>query len=324
MNSRELVVRAIEFEGPERVPLWFTELSIFDAVEVPSSFVGGFPKTWKPLSGKSGYDEWGCFWTVPSKDGWSTMGMVTGHPLHSWSKLDEYEFPQLKLVADVESYRRSFPEKYLVGSVPFTLFERMHFLRGFTNLMLDFHMNRDKVSYLAERVASVQSELVRQWGELNVDGILFTDDWGSQQGLFTSPSIFRAIFKPRYRMLFDLAHKYNMHVFLHSDGRISEIIPDFIEVGVDVINLPQPRSLFGIDYLGKNFGGKICFLANVDNQTTLVKGSEDEIRMEALHLIRSLGCFNGGLIAGWIDPCDTLALKIPRERLLSAFDTLRG
>ena len=321
MNSREIVIRAIEFDGPERVPL-YSFLEDTDVVDLPlliSDPVTG----WDYATCRAGEDEWGCYWTTMER----TMGQVTGHPLSDWRKLETYEFPdpyaERRFSLAKEKKRRvSGEERYLMGWVPFTLFERMHFLRGFRNLLVDLHVNKDKVLLLADKVLSVQIEIVKQWAELGVDGVGFTDDWGGQEGLFIPPKLFREIFKPRYRRLFDAVHRRGMHAFLHSDGQIREIIPDFIEIGLDVINVQQPR-LLGIDDLGRDFGGRICFCSLVDNQTTLIYGAREEIRREARHLVEALGRFNGGLIAGWLDECDVRALGIPMDNIRIMCDAFR-
>ena len=108
----------------------------------------------------------------------------------------------------------------------------------------------------------------------------------------------------------------------NSDGKIHSIIEDFINVGLDVINIPQPISLFTLNFLGENFGGKICFLTCVDNQTTIYDSNE-KIRCEAKKIVDCLGRFNGGLIAGWIDPCDTIALKVQLENIRVACQTFK-
>ncbi len=321
MYGRDLVVDAIDFSSPERVPIWFTELNESDVIELSAKFVGGYKRTWDPFNGVSGFDEWSCYWSVPLSGEWKTMGIVTGHPMEDWSNLENYRFPKFKIV--LNSSQSTFDKsKYVVGSVPFTLFERMHFLRGFKNLLTDFYKYPEKVSLLADYVLDVQLDLVKQWCEIGVDGIFFTDDWGSQQGLFVAPQIFRRIFKPRYKILFDTLHEYGVHAILHSDGKIHSIIGDFIDVGLDVINITQPTSLFSLPFLSSNFGGKICFLTNVDNQTTIY-GSKDKMRFEAKEIIYYLGKFNGGLIAGWIDPCDTIALKVPLENIRVACDAFK-
>lgn len=78
-----------------------------------------------------------------------------------------------------------------------------------------------------------------------------------------------------------------------------------------------------MDYLREHLGGKICFCCVVDNQTTLVYGTEEEIRRETKTLIETLGSFNGGLIAGLVDACDVRALEIPEKNILIMYDAFK-
>ena len=105
------------------------------------------------------------------------------------------------------------------------------------------------------------------------------------------------------------------HVHFHSDGNIMEIIPDLIEIGVDMLN-PQLKAV-GIDRLAKQFGGKICIRSDLDQQYILPKGSPQEVKRHVLEVIRALGDFRGGLIA-----CGQLGPDVPlknAEAMMKAF-----
>lgn len=320
MNSREIVIKAIEFDDPERIPLQFPDLGYNDMEGLPLLPNHDAGTGWSPSAGRSGEDEWGCYWTIlPSRP---NMGQVTGHPLSDWRNLMNYEFPDLKLPPVDLEHKRRIEGKYLMGGT-LTLFERMHFLRGFQNLLLDFQINKDKVLTLADKVLEVQLELAKQWAELGIDGIGMTDDWGGQDKLFIKPKMWREIFKPRYKKLIDAIHKGGMHAHMHSDGQIAEIIRDWIEVGLDVLNPPSIRALFGIESFGRAFGGKICILTGVDDQTTLIHGTREEIVLEVQQLISALGHFNGGLIAGWTDPCDTRSLEVPLKNIETMYEAFK-
>ncbi|MBO3804234.1 MAG: hypothetical protein JTT11_10290, partial [Candidatus Brockarchaeota archaeon] len=95
MDSREAVIKAIEFEGPERVPLQFPDLGYTDIEGLPLLPTPDPGKGWRPSVGRSGEDEWGCYWTI--LPGRPNMGQVTGHPLSDWEKLGNYEFPEPRL-----------------------------------------------------------------------------------------------------------------------------------------------------------------------------------------------------------------------------------
>jgi len=305
MKSRDLVFKAIGFDGPEHVPMEFPSLGDVDIIRIPL-----FPDLEGWDLGRVCRDEWGCVWNTTDK----TMGRPVVHPLSNWENLDGYKFPDWRGRRRLKEAKRQFLKmrplkKYMIGSSNFTLFERMHFLRGFNNLMSDFHLNKNRVQLLADSVLELEIVLVKQWNEVGVHGVYFTDDWGYQKGLFVSPELWREIFKPRYAKLFQVTHEQGMHVFFHSDGRIYEIIPDLIECGADVLAIQL--KLNGINNLGRDFGGKVCFAGGVDYQSTLVYGTKDDIRHEAQLLVESLGRSNGGFIA---QECDELeALGIPKE-----------
>jgi len=293
MNRREIVIKAIEFDGPERLPLMFPTFDDTDFKSLPLVIAD-------PVTGwdghRSGEDEWGCYWTVMRE----TMGQVTGHPLADWRNYETYGFPnpydEKRFSKAKETKKKNKEERYLMGSVSFTLFERMHFLRGFQNLLMDLYQDRGKVLTLADKVLSIQMEIVKQWSDFGVDGVLFTDDWGTQEGTFIHPKMFREIFKPLYERLFSLVHKKEMHGMLHTDGKINEIIHDFVEAGLDIMHNPTPR-LLGIENLARILRGKMCYCCGCDNQTTLIYGTKEEIRREAKQLVEALGRFNGGFIA---------------------------
>jgi uroporphyrinogen-III decarboxylase len=293
MNRQEIVIRAIEFDGPEHVPLIFPIFRDADVAFLPLLIAD-------PVTGwdghRSGEDEWGCYWTVMGE----TIGQVTGHPLADWDNFETYKFPDPyneKRFSKVEEAKKQIKEqKYLMGNVWFTLFERMHFLRGFPNLLIDLNRDKRKVLILADRILDIQIEIVKQWADFGVDGIAFTDDWGGRERTFIHPKIFREIFKPRYKRLFDSVHREGMHAYLHSDGKINEIIHDLVEAKLDVLHNPTPR-LLGINNLARSIGGKMCFCCCCDNQSTMIYGTKAEIRKEAKYLVDALGCFKGGFIA---------------------------
>ncbi|MBC8275597.1 MAG: DUF3830 family protein [Chloroflexi bacterium] len=91
-------------------------------------------------------------------------------------------------------------------------------------------------------------------------------------------------------------HKAGAHVWFHSDGYIMDIIPDFIEIGVDVLNLNQ-LNLNGIDEIGERFGGKVCFFGGLDQQRILPFGSVEEVERHVKHIIQTLAGYEGGYIA---------------------------
>ena len=107
--------------------------------------------------------------------------------------------------------------------------------------------------------------MVGEWGKTDVSAIFLTDDLGSQNALMMSPAMWRRHFKEHYRRIFAEAHRWGKDVWFHSCGNVASIIPELIEVGVDVLDplQPGPLDLAGV---ARQFGGKVAFSGGIDDQ----------------------------------------------------------
>jgi len=137
-------------------------------------------------------------------------------------------------------------------------------------------------------------ELHKRYSD-RVHGVFFTDDWGTQQAIFVPLSIFRKFFYPRYEQLISEVHGYGYHFILHTCGKVNELVPLFIELGVDVLNMQQPR-VYGIEEIGERFAGRVCFLTTADIQNTLPKNDPELVREEVELLVKSWSTPEGGFI----------------------------
>jgi hypothetical protein len=188
--------------------------------------------------------------------------------------------------------------KYVTTGIFMLLFERMHALRGFQNTLEDLYLEREKIEQLADRIVAfdlgiIENIAARFPGQIH--GFTYTDDWGTQLDTFISPRQWNEFFKPRYERIAAACHAHGWHVWMHSCGRINKFIPGLIEAGVNVLNLEQPRAL-GIEEIGRQFAGKVCFSSGCDIQQTLPFRSEAEIRAEARLLLDCWATPAGGFI----------------------------
>ena len=127
------------------------------------------------------------------------------------------------------------------------------------NTFIDLCDNECEVRRLLDALAKYLVTLTQSWGELGVDAILYPDDWGTQTALMISPAMWRKYFKANYRNVFDEAHRLGMDVILHSCGNVMDLVPDLIDVGVDVLDPLQPGAM-DIAVLARRFGGHCRFL----------------------------------------------------------------
>ncbi len=109
-------------------------------------------------------------------------------------------------------------------------FERLQFLRGTENLMMDLALNLQDMLKLLHVVHDFYMREIDLWCKTQVDGICFMDDWGAQRSLLIDPSMWRKIFKPLYSDYIRLIHSYGKKAFMHSDGCISDILGDMAEL----------------------------------------------------------------------------------------------
>jgi uroporphyrinogen decarboxylase len=170
-------------------------------------------------------------------------------------------------------------------------------LCGFNNMLMAPYLDTDNFLHLQDKVMEFNLAKIDEWLKRGVDGIFFSDDWGSQRGLLMNPEDWRKFYKPAYKKMFEHVRSGGAHVWMHSCGNIIAILPDLIEIGLNVLNPVQPQAM-DVGLLAREFGGKVCFNGGVDVQGTMVSGTPDDVRREVYELIELFGSFTGGYIGG--------------------------
>ncbi len=302
MTSKEIVLRAIEFRDPPRVPINYCnrDFDSSDVLAAGAAAAAGFAPT------VPGETEWGYVWHT--LDG--TMGQPTRSPLQDPERVGSYVPPDPFAAGrfdHVPAWIEANQEKFLRFSVGISGFNQATFLRGFEEFLMDLHTDPALAERVLDFVFDFENGLIDQAAKLPVDCICFGDDWGTQDGLLISPRVFRKVFKHRYADQFARAHRAGKKVWFHTCGDVWAIIPDLIEVGVDVLELLQP-DVFGVERLAREFGGKVCFCCSVDHQRRALKGTRDEIHAYARLLNESLGSHHGGFI-GYVEDYASLGMS---------------
>ena len=203
------------------------------------------------------------------------------------------------------------------GSEPFLKYCR---LRGLEQAFMDLALKPDIVHYCLDRLFDLcYKETERIYDQIpgRVLVSYVEEDLGSQDSLLFSPAQIHEFLIPRMKRMMDLVHSAGAYVFHHSDGAVRAIIPDMIEIGIDVLNPVQWRCK-GMEREGlkADFGDSLVFHAGVDNQYTLPFGSVDEVREEVLDNIRILG-EGGGYILG---PCHNIQSVGPPENVVAMYE----
>jgi len=239
-----------------------------DIATAPSPYNPSPRATGDPYAVGEYTDEWGCVFQ-------NLHGGVIG----------EVKQPMLNDLADRHSIRppyeilpdtsaRDSVNRFCAGTDLFVNtacfprpWERYQFIRGSENSYVDIMMPEEGGGELLRSIHEYYLKELEFWVKTDVDAVFFMDDWGSQQQLLIPPPVWRELFKPLYRDYCDMAHAHGKFAFMHSDGCISEIYEDLIEVGVDALN----SQLFVMDMadLEKRAKGKITFWGEIDRQHVL-------------------------------------------------------
>lgn len=302
MMPREVVRRAIEFRSPPRVPIHYCNRDF----EHSDTLTTGYAATpgWTPS--EPGMTEWGYIWRTLDR----TMGQPHQHPLADWAQLETYVPPDPHASGRLDhlpEWSRTNRDRYLIFGIGISGFNCAMFLRGVEQFLMDLHIERTKAERVLDMVFGFENAIIEQLVPYDLDCVKFGDDWGTQNGLMTNPTIWRTVFKPRYAEQYELVRRQGKHTWLHTCGNVWDIIPDLIEIGLDVLELLQP-DLFGVERLGREFGGHICFCCSVDHQRRACYGSREEIFDYARRLKQNLGRHDGGFIA-YIEDYSSLGMS---------------
>jgi uroporphyrinogen decarboxylase len=312
VTSRQIVRQSLAFASPPRIPYAM-------GCGFPSDFRGVHRKPapnrrQQPWTRRETYwnmiDEWGNEWRRLES---VTKGEVfRGAIEEGWHLLEQYAWPEVdradlyeEAAGQVREYHRE--GYYVQGGVGMS-FDIARYMRRMEVFLADCASEPDRVEILLGRIADLLERQVHRYADIGVDGIASGEDWGTQDRLLVSPAMFRRLFKPIYRRVVGAARSRGLSFRLHSCGFVREIIPDWIETGVEILQFDQPE-LHGIGYPAEQFGGRVHFECPVDIQTTLQTRDHPCIRRAARDYIdRLAGPFGGGFIAGYYGSNEAIGL----------------
>jgi len=270
-------------------------------------------------------DEWGVEHAIAeynTKFGKGRYIEIVGCPLAEDSAIDSYQAPdphRPELYTQVERLVRRFKDEYWVtGGTPLTILETAFALRGRERLLMDLGTDHDLVERLLKIPYDYHLVAAQKLIDLGVDMLRLADDVGSQNAMMISPHTWRRFPKPLMAEFILTLRRVNPQVVIayHSDGLIYSIIPDLIEIGVDVLNPIQPLCM-DPERLKREYGEHLCFWGSLDVQYTLPCGTPEDVRKEVITRLKTIGK-DGGLIIG---PSHMVQLDTPPESFWAMVDT---
>ncbi len=241
-------------------------------------------------------------------------------------QINAYNFPDPHAEGRFDDARyavNTYGQDYgIIADLECTIFETAWYLVGLEKLLTDLMMNASYIDPLLDKIMDINLEVGKELIRLGADIIWAGDDFGGQHGVIMSPEIWRVHFKPRIKYIFEEFRKVNPDIKIawHSCGSILPLIPDFIEIGLDILNPIQPRAR-DMDpvNLKKEFGKDLIFFGGIDIQELLPSGTPEQIRDDVYQKIEILGK-NGGYI---IAPAHNIQDDTPVENVLAFFEAVK-
>jgi uroporphyrinogen decarboxylase len=275
-------------------------------------------------------DDWGSGHIYAGPDDWFP-GI---HPLAdacTLAEIEAYPWPDMTDPTRFEGVRAEAQRwrdenVYASMGTPWLAFplERAFALQGTDNFLANLAGEPEFAEALLWKTQTLCKTLMdgflRECGDL-IDMVKIGDDLGSQVGLLMSPAMYRRMLKPIHADLIAfIKQRTKASVVFHTDGDVYDLLPDFIEIGVDVLNPVQASAGGMSDFAGlkRRFGDNLVFCGGIDTHHVLPNGTPDEVRAEVRRVIGTLGV-GGGYMLGAVH---TIMGDVPPENVLAMVDAV--
>lgn len=267
----------------------------------------GFPRE-KRINDNTFQDAFGIQWEQSEDNG---FGVAKNH-IFTEETFDEYEFPDPtmpELYSAIPKVIEENRERFIIAGRP-SYFETAWFTYGMENLLSDMVANESFVFKLLEKIHDFNMKTIEQFLKFDIDCIHINDDYGQQNGLIMGPSLWRKYFKPYLKESVEKIKSGGKYVRLHSCGDLSEIMPDIVELGIDILNPFQPEAM-DVYKIKREFGRYITFDGGVSEQKVMALGTPDDVEKETREKMEILGK-GGGYIVG---PSQGITRDVPVENI---------
>ena len=271
-------------------------------------------------------------WGVGSVEGDPGTWFPAIHPLaetHSIEDIESYLWPDMNDLTrvahvKVEAQKLADENKYAILATPWLAFplERAFAMQRMDRFMLNLGRYPDFARVLLTKIAelckTLMGHFLREIGD-NIDMIKIGDDLGMQNSLLMSPKMYRDIVKPIHAdYIAFIKERTKAKLFFHTDGDVFPLIPDFIEMGVDILNPIQTSAgkMSNLEELKKQFGKNIIFCGAIDTHHVLPFGTPDEVRAEVKRIIQILGQGGGYMLSS----VHTILPDVSAENVLAMVD----
>ena len=250
-----------------------------------------------------------------------------GGPLEKAETVEDilaYPFPTERQIVEPEAYRKRVAQlkqeqKFVIATFS-NPYKDAWLLRGMENILADYLINPEVLCALYDKLYEMYTRMAVRAARAGVDMISIIGDIAMQDRIVMGPEAWRTFDKPRMAALIRTCRAINPDVFffIHSDGNVTDLMDDLIEIGFNVVNPIQPECMDPVE-VKKRWGSKIVIHGGVSLQQALIKGGPADVRAEIEHLIRNCG-YDGGLV---MFPSNVIQPGTPVENVIACFHAAR-
>jgi len=347
MTSRERVLVAMRRQPPDRVPFDLSfgfaphqleRLLRLTGAESPEEYFDADTRMLTIATTRIRTDFSRYLGDLPPRttvDEWGVGHQPTDSTDEAHSHLEGFVYPMAQLATrrdaldyplpDIEAeYRYADLGREIAGvqgrglaalaTMTSTIFEVAWYMRGMERLLIDFVDNAEFAEALLDRITDKRRTQAARYAALGPDVITVGDDVGTQRAMLMSPAMWRRWLKPRLASVIAAARQVrpDVLIFFHSDGNVLPIIPDLIEIGVDILNPVQPECMDPAD-LKRRYGDRLSFWGTIGTQTTFPFGTPDDVRREVRTRAETVG-LGGGL---FLAPTHVIEPEVPFENIVA-------
>jgi uroporphyrinogen decarboxylase len=346
MKPVERFITALKGGMPDRVPIYEHLFSRSHQKELLGYSTGlyegetqariaakyGIDCIWTPINGFCGVeeivhaenetykDEWGITY---KKNGWPIIAQ-TGTPVKDRADWEKYVLPEayregrLKILKDTIHANEGELAIVLGFLGPFTMMTWyfMDFENFSLNMFMDPKLIHEMNNAFVEWTLKV-AQLAADHG--GVDAFQISDDWGGINGLLISPDHFREFFIMPFTRLVSGLKSLGKPVIMHNDGRLWDVLDDLVDTGIDAYHPVEKAAGMDLKKVKETYAGRICPIGNVNNKSTMVSGSPEEVKAETLECLKTAAPGGGYIIA----TDHSLHDDIPLENVFALIDTVK-
>ncbi len=346
VKSRERIITALNCEIPDRVPvleylfsprlqkelLGYTTELYDGASQIKMADKLGLDGMWIPINGFCGteeephkfgekyIDEWGVTYI---KNGWPIMAQLDV-PVKCRADWNKYKMPKVrtpyrtKMIRDAVNANGN--DLAIVAGVlgPFTMM--YWYLMDLETLSITTLDDPDLISEMCQAYVGWVLESAQIVYETEgVDAFHISDDWGGTAGLLMSPMHLRKFFVKPFKDIVQGLKKHGLPVIMHNDGEIWDVLDDLVETGIDAFHPVERAAGMDLEIVKQKYKGRLCPIGNVNNKTTMVTGTPEDVRAEALECLKIAAPGGGYILA----TDHSLHDDIPTENIFALIETAK-